>query len=778
MAKDYDEMDDKELEEARNSANNTNNIRNAADVAIASGEAHAVAIGTGVKAADKLTGGKATELAGKGMTKLNKHAPFGKGIQNASNKLSESGASDKIGQVARVKNKYGGASKGPEGSDVVNGQNIDNANKPVTNKPEAEKVGGEQNGSLPSSSGKEKKDDKSTSLESSKKKKDDNNDNDDEENGRKSGGLVGFIFKHAFLSLLILFLPFLLFFVLIIIIVATVSGIFSEYDDALGMSQTLGEETGGVQYTAQSEEQQEFYDRINNVKTSYQAQGKSVDAMKIVAVYHVLKTHGADLEYKNVSEWTIRTWANAMFKNNSYDEETFKTNLAKNIFPQYLELTERQYEELADEVFDYIKRYNNLIGKDTSSNVCGSLGSCTYDIKGFSYGGTNVSKSMNISNLKVRLMQCGSPFGNGSYTTPISDELIDFEKYAAGVAYAEVGDGAPIEQYKTQIVAARSFALSRPSSMGNSRGLKLEQENGQWVLQISSCVADQVHCDIDKGCHGTGGSQGGYVVSGDDSSAWYHKPALPEGHDIRKAAEATQGEVLVNSQGYVINTGYLSTEQNLWRSLADQGLDYKQILMKTYGSGGVRSSGASDIKKANCSGSGGTCAASGEWSSWRQTDPQWSSIEMGGSGSNIGQIGCLVTSVAIQMARSGVETSINPLNPGTFVEFLNNNGGFASGGNFVWASPQKAAPKFVYSNSISVMGMTQSQKLNAIKDLVSQQGVYAVAQVKGNTGQHWVAITGVNGSTVEMVDPASESTDMWSEYNWANTSLINYYRVE
>ena len=114
VAKDIEDMDEKELEEALNSANNTNNIRNAADVAIASGEAHAVAIGSAVKAADKVTGGKATELAGKGMTKLNKHAPFGKGIQNASNKLSESGASDKIGKAAKIKNQYGG--KGSSGA--------------------------------------------------------------------------------------------------------------------------------------------------------------------------------------------------------------------------------------------------------------------------------------------------------------------------------------------------------------------------------------------------------------------------------------------------------------------------------------------------------------------------------------------------------------------------------------------------------------------------------------------------------------------------------------
>ena len=775
MAKDIEDMDEKELEEARNSANNTENIRNAADVAIASGNAYAVAAGTAVKAADKVTGGKATEALGKGMTKVNKHSPMGKKVQNASNKLSESGASDKIGQAARMKNQYGGGAKSgattAENAGQKAGQNLPDA----TNKVQENKVGGDQKGSLPSSSDKKQDGEKTTALE--KKKKSTDKDSLDNDEGKSSKGIVGFLLKNVFISVLILFLPFILLMMVIIIIISSVIGIFTEYDDAFGMSQTLGEETGGVYYIASSEEQQAFYDRVNNVKLSFQAQGKSLDAMKIVALYHVLKNSGANIEYKDISESTISNWANSMFNDNMYDEETFKNNMINNIFPQYLSNhTQRQYEEYAEEVFNYIDRYNNLIGKNNNNSTCATMGSCTYEIKGFSFDGTNVSKNMTISNLKVRLMQCGSPYGNGSYTTPISDELIDFEKYAAGVAYAEVGDGAPIEQYKTQIVAARSFALSRPSSMGNSRGLKLEQENGQWILQISSCVADQVHCDIDKGCHGTGGSQGGYVVSGDDSSAWFHKPALPEDHDIRKAAAATQGEVLVNSQGYIINTGFLMTEQNLWRNLADQGLDYKQILMKTYGAGGVRSYGATDIQKSSCDGSGGTCST-GEWSTWRQGDPQWGSIEMGGSGETIAQIGCLVTSVSVQIARSGVETSINPFNPGTFVEFLNKNGGFARGGNFVWASPQKAAPRFVYGGAVSVSGMSQSQKLNAIKELVSQQGVYVVAEVKGNTGQHWVAVIGVNGSTVEMVDPASDSTDMWSQYNWANTSTLEYYKV-
>ena len=150
---------------------------------------------------------------------------------------------------------------------------------------------------------------------------------------------------------------------------------------------------------------------------------------------------------------------------------------------------------------------------------------------------------------------------------------------------------------------------------------------------------------------------------------------------------------------------------------------------------------------------------------------------MGNSGKTIKQIGCLVTSVSMQIARSGVQTNIQDFNPGTFVQFLNSHGGFVSGGNFVWGAATQAAPSFKYGGQISVSGMSREQKLNKIKELVNQKGVYVVAEVKGNTGQHWVAIDTVQGNTVKMMDPGSTATDMWGQYPWANTSTLAYYKV-
>ena len=152
---------------------------------------------------------------------------------------------------------------------------------------------------------------------------------------------------------------------------------------------------------------------------------------------------------------------------------------------------------------------------------------------------------------------------------------------------------------------------------------------------------------------------------------------------------------------------------------------------------------------------------------------------MGDSGRNLGLIGFLVTSFSMLISKCGVDVdpSIRPFNPGTFVQFLNKNGGFAAGGNFVWAGATKAAPAFKYRGQITLSGIDRATKLRKIQEIVSQKGVYAVAEVKGNTGQHWVAVLSTQDGEITMMDPGSQSTSMWSRYDWRNTSAFTYYRV-
>ena len=749
--------DDRDFETARADANNANTIRNAADVAIATKNPYAVAGGVAVKAADKLTDGKSTEALGRAMTKANQYNPGGNQVQNLSNNLSESGLGDKIGEAARMKNQMDARNAGGEQGSLPssNGQNTSDG----ANAPRIEMSNGGSNADL---------DDKKNSNDKDKKK--------------DSAGLEGTVVSPIVKAIIIALLPVIFIIVILFIIIANAVGLVTDYEDAFGISQTVGEETGGFYFTSSNEEQQKFYDRVNEVKLTFQANGKDLDPLKVVAVYHVLNANGADLEYKDMTIMKITTFANAMLYNNTYNETVFKNNLINDIIPQYIpNASKTEREQIADDILSYVERYNNLVGKNLGSNNSGvdfsCASSCAYNIKGFYVDGKgNVSSNLDVSDLYVRLMQCGTANGHdygGTFGLPLEGEdLIPFEKYVLGVAYQEIGL-VDEQAFKAQLVAARSFILARHVDMGDWRTLK-QESNGKWVLQAAACTQDQVYCDPDKGCSTPGDGQWSQVYSG-----YAHgnvlKQAIPQDSPYRRYAADVQGEVLTNAQGYIVYTGYMQQEQNRFVELAQAGNNYKQILLTVYNQGS-RNYGATDITDNSCSGSSG-CTSSGDYAGWKQCGAPWSNIAMGTSGKNICNIGCLVTSISMLMAKSGVQTSIANFNPGTFVEFLNSNGGFASGGNFVYAGATKAAPNFVYQGQVSVSGMTKQQKLEKIKSLVNQNGVYVVAEVKGNTGQHWVAIDSVNGDTVNMLDPASNSTDMWAHYNWANTSTLVYYRV-
>lgn len=170
---------------------------------------------------------------------------------------------------------------------------------------------------------------------------------------------------------------------------------------------------------------------------------------------------------------------------------------------------------------------------------------------------------------------------------------------------------------------------------------------------------------------------------------------------------------------------------------------------------------------------------SGEYVNWRQTDPSWANIKIGNTNSTIGKIGCLVTSIAILIEKSGANTTISPFNPGTFVEALNKNNGFDSGGNLQYVAVNKAVPGFSYVGNVNLRGKTRSEKLALITQYFNQ-GYFITTEVKGATpgNQHWVAVTGVDSINVMIVDPASSQTIMWNAYEVSKTSQFNYFKAE
>ena len=175
----------------------------------------------------------------------------------------------------------------------------------------------------------------------------------------------------------------------------------------------------------------------------------------------------------------------------------------------------------------------------------------------------------------------------------------------------------------------------------------------------------------------------------------------------------------------------------------------------------------------------GTYGYTGELADWKQAGKEWSNIKLGTTNSTIGDVGCLVTSIAILIKKSNVSTNdIYPFNPGTFVISLNNNYGFDENGNLQYDAISKVVPKFVYQNTINLNGKTKSEKLYELKKYY-EMGYYISAEVYGATpnNQHWVAIDNIDNNTIVMLDPASSNTSMWDKYDWNKTSQFVYFKV-
>ncbi len=176
----------------------------------------------------------------------------------------------------------------------------------------------------------------------------------------------------------------------------------------------------------------------------------------------------------------------------------------------------------------------------------------------------------------------------------------------------------------------------------------------------------------------------------------------------------------------------------------------------------------------------GTFGSSGEITEWKQAGKEWSNIQIGNSGSTIGQIGCLTTSISILIKKSGVPTDmIDPFNPGTFVIALNNNYGFDGSGNLQYSAISKVVPNFKYEGRVELKGKSKDEKLYEIQKYYSS-GYYLALEVKGATknSQHWVAVDNVTNNSILMLDPGSSATDVWNQYDWNKTSQFVYFKVK
>ncbi len=176
--------------------------------------------------------------------------------------------------------------------------------------------------------------------------------------------------------------------------------------------------------------------------------------------------------------------------------------------------------------------------------------------------------------------------------------------------------------------------------------------------------------------------------------------------------------------------------------------------------------------------------SSGDYTSWKQYDDEWADIAIGDR--NVKAVGCLATSVAIQIARSGTQITNLPdgytnFNPGAFVTTLNKNGGFTSGGAFQWTGFQGLASNWKIGDShdtnisdTATLAKTLSSELSSAAEGKYQKFIVIQIHHDGSS-QHWVAVDSVSDSDVTIFDPgSSKGNTLDNNYSgW----VVDSYRV-
>lgn len=385
-----------------------------------------------------------------------------------------------------------------------------------------------------------------------------------------------------------------------------------------------------------------------------------------------------------------------------------------------------------------------------TNKFSGSSGTCKYVVGESSY-----------SNFKVRL------YKNDRFELVYSDDrLIDFDKYILGVAYQEAGGGTDSiseQVFKAQAIAARSYALTRGKKMAGVKALQITEENGYSVINIRQTVSDQAYCDPDEG----------YLPSGQLSNCSSGHLRLPDDSPLRKWAKEVEGVVLVDSNGEVVYTPYNIDDQTVWRALAQSGMTSDEIILKHYNAAEKGYTlNATCVKTSSVEGAEG----------WKQCDPRWGNMYVGSK--TICSIGCALTSISIQLARSGVQLNVSgEFNPGTFMQTHKSNGGFSD--NIITWNVSRIAPNFKLIASHEALFGTKENKINTLKKYAAD-GEYIVLGVRHGVGQdigHYVAYNDSSSDEIFIFDPAGNTTGkLFHDYPAMANAITSFqvvrYKVE
>jgi hypothetical protein len=151
---------------------------------------------------------------------------------------------------------------------------------------------------------------------------------------------------------------------------------------------------------------------------------------------------------------------------------------------------------------------------------------------------------------------------------------------------------------------------------------------------------------------------------------------------------------------------------------------------------------------------------------WKQADPRWAGMHLGGSSYTMSRSGCAVTAAAMVAAYFGSDKS-----PGELCRALTANKGLTAAGDLYWQRIPAAA-----GGSIRYVARFNYCSLSRInQELDAGYPVIAKVHRKGNT--HFVVITGRSGSTYYINDPAGGLQTTLNEQYGNPRAVIHGFRV-
>lgn len=367
-------------------------------------------------------------------------------------------------------------------------------------------------------------------------------------------------------------------------------------------------------------------------------------------------------------------------------------------------------------------------------------------------------------------------------------EEMSIEKYVLGVTYYEMDGVDNAEAFKAHSLVVRSYILSGAYNPGTDATNGPVLDKSANTLKVMQNSNGRIYWDVEKDLYSSLNSSGVTVYSPEeyDTQKALVKSAQTA-EDIKKAnlyMNSVMGTYALDSGGNAIRIEYDPNAIANLKSLAiayagsDNG-SYTALVMKAYPE--VRSIGSGEVSMIYY-------GEVGEFSNWKQKKKlgaPWWDVRLGtSSGTEIDKIGCLVTSISMQIAYSGIETgNITNFNPGTFANALRSKGCLSSGGAInSYDCITSVIPGFVFVRKYALNG-SDADRINDIRSY-AERGYFVVLEVrKAFGGQHWVALdvqntAASNWSELYIWDPASTKVRMNEGFNYKPGTMVVYKKAE